>query len=275
MSPAQVQERTGTGDRADTVRFVDVVRSEWIKLARQRSTFWSLLSAMVLIVGLGAVFALAYGAFYDTSDEAERAAFDPTTISLSGVWFGQLAIGVLGVLMITSEYASGSIRSSLAAVPRRARLLAAKAVVFGGVTLLLGEVAAFAAFFVGQPLLAREAPHAAIGDPDVLRAIVGSGLYLAVLGLFCLAVGTVLRHTAGSIATVVAVVFIVPTITGSLPGVWQRTVSPWMPTNAGSALWEVVPLPHQLPPWAGFAVFVGYTVAVGALGVALFLRRDA
>jgi ABC-type transport system involved in multi-copper enzyme maturation permease subunit len=253
---------------------VDAARSEWTKLRSLRSTYWSLLAAAVLVVGLGAVFALAYGSVYDSADAAEKGAFDPTTISLSGVWFGQLAVGVLGVLTITAEHASGTIRSSLAAVPHRGRLLAAKAAVFAGVTLVVGEVASLAAFFIGQPILARNAPHASIGDPGVLRAILGTGLYLAVLALFSVALGTVLRHTAGAVTAMVVVVFAAPTILGELPGVWRESVAQWLPTNAGSSLWIARQIEHTLAPWTGFGVFVAYTAVLLALAFTLFTRRD-
>lgn len=257
-----------------TTGFPDAVRSEWVKLRTLRSTYWSLLSAAVLVMGLGAVFAFAYASSYAAASPSEKATFDPTTISLSGVWFGQLAIGVLGVLTITAEYASGTIRSSLAAVPRRGRILAAKATVFAGVTLVIGEAASFAAFFIGQPILASKAPHASLGDPGVLRAVVGAGLYLATLALISVAIGTLIRHTAGAITAMVAAFFAVPTIMGSLPEDWQRSVAQWLPTNAGSSLWIVQHIDHSLTPWTGFGVFLAYTAAILFATFALFARRD-
>ena len=257
------------------VGFPDAMRAEWVKLRSLRSTYWSLLAGAVLVVGLGAVFAAAYGSYYQSASPSERATFDPTTISLSGVWFGQLAVGVLGVLTITAEYASGTIRPSLAAVPRRGRMLAAKAAVFAAVTLLVGEAASFAAFFVGQPILALKAPHASIGDADVLRAVTGAGLYLAALAVFSVAIGTFIRHTAGAVTAMVAVVFAVPTVLGALPASWQRAIAQWLPTNAGSSLWTVQRPAHTFPAWTGFGVFLGYTAAMLVLTFALFARRDA
>jgi ABC-type transport system involved in multi-copper enzyme maturation permease subunit len=254
--------------------FSDALRSEWVKLRTLRSTYWSLLSAAVLVVGLSAVFAFAYASSYDSASPSEKASFDPTTISLSGVWFGQLAIGVLGILTITAEYASGTIWSSLAAVPRRGRMLTAKATVFAAVTLVIGEVACFAAFFVGQPILAGKAPHASLGDPGVLRAVVGAGLYLAALSLVSVALGTLIRHTAGAITVMVAVFFAIPTIMGSLPEDWQRSVAQWLPTNAGSSLWTVEHVDHTLMPWTGFGIFLAYTVAALLATFTVFARRD-
>jgi ABC-type transport system involved in multi-copper enzyme maturation permease subunit len=259
---------------APPVGLLDAVSAEWVKLRSLRSTYWSLLAAAVLVMGLGVVFALAYGSVYATATPNDKATFDPTTISLSGVWFGQLAVGVLGILTMTAEYASGTIRPSLAAVPRRRTMFLAKTIVFAGVTFLIGEVASLAAFFVGQPILARNAPHASIGDAGVARALVGSGLYLTVLALFSVALGALLRHTAGAVTAMVALVFAVPTVLGSLPGFWQRSVAPWLPTNAGSTLWTVRHAEHTLAPWTGFAVFVGYTAVIAVAALVTFNRRD-
>lgn len=258
-----------------TVGFLDAMRAEWVKIRTLRSTYWSLLAAVVLVVGLGAVFALAYGANYSSASPAEKATFDPTTISLSGVWFAQLAIGVLGILTITAEHASGTIRPSLAAVPRRGRMFAAKAAVFAGITLVTSLVASFGAFFVSQPILAHKAPHVSIGDPEVLRAVVGAGLYLAGLALFCVALGALIRHTAGAVALMVAVVFAVPTVLGALPPSWQEALGRWMPTNAGSSVWTVYRTANTFSAWTGFGVFLGYVVVLLLIAFALFARRDA
>jgi ABC-2 type transport system permease protein len=253
--------------------FADTMRSEWVKLRSLRSTYWSMLAAAVCIVGLGVVFAFAYAGQYKSQSPAQQAQFDPTTITLSGVWFAQLAIGVLGILTITAEHASGTIRSSLAAVPRRGRLLAAKAAVFGGVTLATCLPAGLAAFLIGQPILARSAPHASLADPGVLRAVAGAGLYLTGLAVFCVAIGIFIRHTAGAVATMVAVLFAVPTILSSLPDAWQHAAR-WLPSNAGGSLWIVHRTPDALPPWLGFGAFLGYTAVLLLGAYALFARRD-
>lgn len=256
-----------------TIGFLDAVRAEWVKLRSLRSTFWSLLAAAVLIVGLSVVFAFAYASAYPSSSAADKATFDPTTATLSGVWFGQLAVGVLGILTNTGEYASGTIRSSLAAVPRRGQMYAAKAAVFFTVTLVICLVSSLAAFFLGQPILARHAPHASFGDPNVARAVIGAGLYLALLALCCVALGSLIRHTAGAVATMVAIVFVVPTVVSSLPESWQEAAR-WLPSNAGSSVWVVERTADTLAPWTGLVVFVAYAAAILLAAFALFRRRD-
>lgn len=255
------------------VGFADALRSEWVKLRGLRSTYWSMLTAAILILGLGVVFAFAYASDFQTASAADRAAFDPTTITLSGVWFGQLAIGVLGILVVTAEYASGTIRSSLAAVPRRGRMLAAKATVFGAVTLVVTAVASFGAFVIGQPILARTAPHASLGDADALRAVVGAALYLTLLALMCVGLGVLIRHTAGAVAAMVAVLFAVPTVVSALPESAQNAAR-WLPSNAGSSVWIVHRTADSLPAWTGFGMFVAYTAVILLITFAVFARRD-
>jgi ABC-2 type transport system permease protein len=275
-APAGAWRSVGPPSSADRARagFTDVVRSEWRKLRTVRSTYWSLLAAALLVVGLGAVFSLAYASNYHSLSASAKATFDPTVTSLSGVWFGQLAIGVLAILSITAEYSTGTIRPSLAAVPHRGRMLAAKVTVFTGVTVAVGEAASFAAFFAGQPLLAGRAPHAALGDPGVLRAIAGGGLYLGAVGLFSVAIGVLIRHTAGAITIMAAVAFVVPTVLVALPASWQGPIGRWLPTNAGSTLWSVRHVAHMFTAWTGFGVFLGYTAVLLAWAFVVFARRD-
>jgi ABC-type transport system involved in multi-copper enzyme maturation permease subunit len=159
------------------------VRSERIKLTTVRSTWITLLVAVVLGVGVGALISYLAGTHYATGGFGNRASWDPTNVSFRAINIAQLAIAVLGVMVVTSEYSSGMIRTSLAAVPRRGRFLAAKALVFTTVALVVGEVMAFAAFLIGQSLIGSHAPHATLSGPGVLRAVVGAGLYLALVGL--------------------------------------------------------------------------------------------
>jgi len=254
--------------------FADAVRAEWVKLRTVRSTYWSLLATVLLVTGLGAVFSLAYASRYHSLSPHAKAVFDPTVTSLSGVWFGQLGMGVLAILAVTGEYATGTIRPSLAAVPRRSRMLAAKALVFTAVTVAVGEAASFAAFFAGQQILAGRAPHTALADLAVLRAVTGGGLYLGAVALFSLALGTLIRHTAGAITAMTAIAFVVPTILVALPASWQDTAGRWLPTNAGSALWSVRDVTHMFTAWTGFAVFLAYTATLLTWGFAAFARRD-
>src|SRR5215472_3430205 len=196
--------------RAST--FADVLRSEWAKLRSVRSTFWALTVTVVLGVGLGAVISAAAARGYARSSVSGKLSWDPTAVSLDGIGIATLAIAVLGVLCISSEYSSGMIRTSLIAVPKRGRVLAAKSLVFAGVIFVVGEATSFAAFFAGQALISGHAPHAALGDPGVARAVAGAGLALTALAVLSVAAGALLRHPAAAITCMIAVLFVLPAI---------------------------------------------------------------
>jgi ABC-2 type transport system permease protein len=190
-----------------------------------------------------------------------------------------LAVGVLGVLTITGEYQTGWIRASLAGTPQRLAVLAAKAVVAGAVTALAGIAASLAALLVGQAILAHKGLQADLGDPGVSRAVLGAGLYLAVLALLALGVGTLVRSTVGATALMVGLVFILPGIVGALPSAWERAVTPFLPSNAGQALIGRTKFAphglHLLAPWAGFAVVSAYAAAALVAATVILRRRDA
>jgi len=263
-----------------TRSFGAVLRSEWTKLRSIRSTYWTLLAAVVITVGMSALLSAIYVNQYPTMSASDRAFFDPTQFSLIGVFLAQFAIGVLGVLTITGEYSTGAIRSTLAAVPQRRTVLAAKATVFTGVTLVVGLVSCFAAFFIGQAILSTQGIQAQLGDPGVLRAVAGSGLYLAVLGLFALGVGTLLRRSAGAISALFGVILVLPVLVQTLPSSWTDAIAKFLPSNAGEAIVHTVQAgPHQvgpmLSPLVGMGVFILYAaVALVFAGFALH-RRDA
>ncbi|HWW54782.1 MAG TPA: ABC transporter permease [Acidimicrobiales bacterium] len=268
---------TRANDR--TPIFGGVVRSEWTKLRGVRSTYWTLLAAVVTTVGISALISSIY--VNSTISAADRLTFDPTSFSLNGVFFAQLAIGVLAVLIITGEYSTGAIRSTLAAVPQRRTVLAAKATVFTGVTLVVGLVSCFAAFFIGQAILSSNGIQASLGDPGVLRAVAGSAVYLAVLGLFALGIGTLIRHSAGAIAALFGIILVLPGIVAVLPSSLSNAISRYLPSNAGQAIANTVKAaPHAhggppLSPLVGLGVFALY--AAVTLGFAAFMmsRRDA
>jgi len=265
---------------ADRTRsFGDVLRSEWTKLRTVRSTYWTLLAAAVITVGISALLSAIYVNQYPGMSASDRAFFDPTQFSLIGVFMAQFAIGVLGVLTITGEYSTGAIRSTLAAVPQRRTVLAAKATVFTGVTLVVGLVSCFAAFFVGQAILSTQDIQAHLGDPGVLRAVAGSGLYLAVIGLFALGIGTLLRRSAGAISALFGVILVLPVLVQTLPSSWSDAIAKYLPSNAGEAIVHTVQadprIGPMLSPWAGMGVFMLYAaVALVLAGFALH-RRDA
>jgi ABC-2 type transport system permease protein len=269
--------RTGPDQRAAfrPATFGDALRSEWTKLRSLRSTFWALTVTVVLGVGLGAAISAAAAHGYADSSASAKLSWDPTALSLAGIGIATLSIAVLGVLCISSEYSSGMISTSLIAVPKRGRVLAAKSLVFAAVTFVVGEVTSFAAFFVGQALISGDAPHAALGDPGVARAVVGAGLALTALAVLSVAVGTVLRHPAAGIACMIAILFVLPAIAQALPDSWRNPVTEFWPTQAGGQLTSVYHSPHTLQPWPGFGVMCLFVAIVYAIAWTLLDRRDA
>jgi len=269
--------RTGPDHRAAfrPATFGDALRSEWTKLRSVRSTFWALTATVVLGIALGALISAAAAHGYAKFTASEKLSWDPTGVSQSGMLIAQVAIAVLGVLCISSEYSSGMIRTSLIAVPKRGRVLAAKSLVFAVVTFVVGEVTCFAAFFAGQALISGHAPHAALGDPGVARAVAGGGLYLIALAVLSVAAGALLRHPAAAIAAMVGLLFVLPAIAQALPDSWRNPVTEFWPTQAGSQLTSVDIAAHTLQPWPGFAVMCLFVAIVYAIAWTLLDRRDA
>ncbi len=228
--------------------FADVLRSEFCKLRSLRSTAWMLAAAVAFNVGLAALVAVVL-------PEHLKENLDAVRISLGGLHLSQIAIGVLGVLVVTSEYDTGTIRVTLAAVPRRRLVLAAKAVVFAAVALVVGIVGSFAAYFVFRAFLSDAALRSSLGDPGVLRAVTGGGLYLTVLGLFGLGLGAILRSSAGAIAALFGVLFVPPLVLELLPHAWQETIGPYAPLDAGSQIYALRHDGSALGAWPGFGVF--------------------
>jgi len=254
--------------------FRTVARMEWLKLRSVRSTWWALLVLAAGLIGL-AILVMAHQ-HWATMSAADRASFDPTNDSYAGLAIGQLAIGVLGVLAVSSEFSSGMIRATFAAVPRRPLVPAAKAAVVAAVTLVAGEILAFAAFAIGQVVLKSPAPHAALGQPGVLRAVLMAGAYPALIGLVGLGLGALIRHTAGAISAVVGVLFVLPLILVPLGTSVQNAAGQFMPMLiAENSLTAVKPVPHSLSPGLGFALLCLYAVAALAAGGRALARRDA
>ncbi|MDR7274977.1 ABC transporter permease [Catenuloplanes atrovinosus] len=249
---------------------IGLLRSEWTKLSSLRSTPGTVVLALALAIGLGMLVANRFGARHV---EAPAGEFDPVFTSLFGLFsLAPLAIGALGVLTVTSEYASGMIRTTLCAVPWRGRLLAAKATVAGGFALLVGLVMAIGTFAASQPQLTIVgAPRAEFGDPGVFRAVIGAGLWLAGVALLGVALGLLLRATAGAFAVLVAVLLVAPLLADALPPWFGK----WWPTIAGQQIVSTVPQPDTLGPWAGLALMYATIAALLALSYAVFRRRDA
>jgi ABC-type transport system involved in multi-copper enzyme maturation permease subunit len=249
--------------------------AEWTKLRTLRSSGWTLGAMVVASIGLAVLIAASDAHGYSSLTAAEKATWDPTNESLAGTIFGQLAIAVFGVLAVTGEYASGTIRSSIAAVPRRTPLLAAKAVVYGGVALVAGELISLLAFFIGQPIIAQHAPHATLGQPGVLRAVMLAGVYLALICLISLGLATLLRHTAGAITAVVALLLVLPPLAAALPNSIQNSVGKFLPMQiGGNSMGAVVRVPHSLSPYAGAAVLGMYALVALMIASWALVRRD-
>jgi ABC-2 type transport system permease protein len=257
---------------------LDLARCEWIKLGTVRSTYWTLLATTVGMAGFGALLTAAYARHHGSASPAGTAAFNPAAYSLSGFFLAQLAIGALGVIVITSEYTTGSIRSTFAAAPQRGAVLAAKAAVFGAVAAAAGTASSFAAFFTGQAILSEKDLETSIGDPGAIRSVIGAGLYLAVLGLLALGLGTMIRRTAGAIAALTGLVLVLPVLVQGLPARWQAHITKYLPSAAGQAMigrTKFAPPGHLLPPWAGFALLCAYTAATLTAATITLNRRDA
>ena len=262
-----------------------VIRSEWIKLRSVRSWLVMIGAAVVVVVGMGALAAaVASGSLSAPTPPGSGAAAtgrnpfastDPTALSMAGVTLAQLILGVLGVLLVSNEYANGSIRNWFGAVPRRLPVLWGKAVVLTVVLAVVMVLACLAAFLLGQSILGGDKGTTLAAD-GVLRAVIGSGLYLAGIGLFGIAIGSLMRNTAGAIAVVVASLLIIPGLIGLiLPDSWNQNVSPYLPSTAGQAFTSVKPAGTLLASGAGAAVFVGWLVVLLAGAAVLLRRRDA
>jgi ABC-2 type transport system permease protein len=261
----------GTGH----VTQLGAIRSEWIKLRSLRSTWWSLLATVVIIVGLGGLFS-ALRAHRFGSEGRGFFLIDPTQISLRGVFLAQLAIGVLGVLVITGEYSTGMIRSSLSAIPHRTPVLIAKAVVFAAIALVVTTTATFCAFLLGQQALASTHQQASLSTPHVVRAFVGAGLYLTLIGLLAVGLGFLIRSTAGAIATLVGIVLVLPLLAEALPEPYSLDVRQYLPLSALNQIISAAhPDPDLLAPWAGLGITALYAAAALIAGLVALKRRDA
>jgi ABC-2 type transport system permease protein len=273
MTTARFSHRTASRRRGG-YGLHTVAQMEWHKLRTVRSTWFIAAVFAVGMIGLS-VLALSHEGYAQMS-AADRASFDPTHDStFTGLLLGQLLIGILGVLAITTEFSSGMIRATFAAVPRRPLVLAAKAAVLGAVTLAAGEVVAFAAFFAGQATLQAPAPRATLGQPGVLRAVLMAGTYPALIALIGLGLGAIIRHTAAAICAVVAAEFLLPLLIAPLGASIQDNVVRFLPEQiAALSLTAAKPVAPALPPAVGLGLLCAYAAAALAAGAWALARRD-
>lgn len=252
------------------------ITMEWIKLRSVRSTWWTLAIALAGMVGLAILILANISGHWATMSVSDRASFDPTNAGFTGVALAQLAMVVFGIMAVTSEYSSGMIRSTLAATPRRGLMLAAKAAVVGAIAVVVGEVGAFAAFLVGQAFLASPAPHATLGQPGVLRAVVLAGAYLTLTALMGLGIGLLVRRAAAAISVAVGLIFVLPPLTLALPDSMQHALQRFLPeVIAENSLTNVLPDPFALSAWTGLGMLCLYTAVLLGAGAVLLCRRDA
>ena len=258
--------------------FVDSLRFEWTKLRTVRSTWWTLLAAFAALLGIATLVSELTVHQWATTTPAKRLLFDPLETSVSGAFFAQFAMGVLGVLVITTEYGTGMIRSTFAAVPQRGTLLAAKAAVLFAVALAVGLTASFLAFFTTQTILSTNTESnlgVSIADPGALQTVLGAGLYLALMGLLGCAVGVVLRRSAGAITTLTGLTSLLPVLMQLLPAAIKNNVTKYLPSEAGSAIFRHIPQPHSLTPAAGLVILCTYIVAAFCVATVVLRHRDA
>ena len=261
--------------------FGGTLRSEFTKIRSVRSTYWTLLMLLAVSVGLGAaISAVVAGSWSQPpSPGAPPDIHDATQVSIAALLIlGQLVIVVLGALVLTAEYSTGMIRTSLIAMPRRIVIYVAKAVAFGAVALAVSLVTAFTAFFLGQSLLARTHYSATLAGHDVLRAVIGIALYITLCGLFAFAAAAIIRNTAATITAMIGLLFVIPVLVNLLP--WANDLVRWLPSSAARAIsatvWNAGPQnSHLFSQWGQFAVFAVYTVVLLVVGGILVRKRDA
>jgi len=252
-----------------------VALSEWTKLHSLRSTRWSLLVGFLLTIALPLLFAAVTSSHWGSMSPHERADRHPLDIALAGVNLSQLAIAVLGVLVITGEYSTGMIRASFTAVPKRLPVLWAKTAVFACVVLLLMLPPVLIAFFASQAILSRHhILQIAFSHPGVARSVIGGAVFLMLVGIFALGIGAIVRNTAGGIAAFAGIFFVIPPLMNVLPTSWNNAISQYLPSNAGRQIFSLTHSDHSLRPWSGTALFVGYCALALAIAAVLLVRRD-
>jgi ABC-2 type transport system permease protein len=251
-----------------------VVRSEWTKIRSVASTVWTLSLAVVVTIALGMLISGLSNSEFDNMSERDRLSFDPTFISFAGMTLGQLALIVFGVLVVSNEYSTGMIRTSLAAVPRRGTFLASKIAVATGLALVVGLATSFITFFLGQAMLGDH--RAEIGDPGVLRAVIGGGLYMTLIAMFSMGVAAMLRSPMLSLGILMPFFFLVSNILGNVSA--TEKIGQYLPDQAGSRIMQVVtPIDDDKPygPWGGLGIMVLWVIVALAGGYATLKKRDA
>jgi hypothetical protein len=261
--------------------FGGAFRSEWTKIRSVRSTYWSLAAGIIFSIGFGVLSCGIVAHHYQKYSGAElqrqlmQDNFDPVSQAMSGVILGQLAVAVLGVLVVSSEYRNRMIRTTLTALPRRGRMLLAKVAVFGALAVVVGEITTFASFFIGMRLFDSQSLSVSLGDSGVLRAVAGTGLYLALAGILGLGLGLIIRHSAGAITAIIGCLLVVPILATAIPQPWQDRIGQMLPFSIGEQASSIRDLGGHLSPAVGLLFFAIYGAIAIAIGAWLLQRRDA
>ena len=275
MSTLAGLQRLPRLEHAGRVTQARVALSEWTKLHSLRSTRWSLLAGVLLTIAFPVLFAAVTSSHWGSMSAHERADRHPLDIALAGVNVSQLAVAVLGVLVITGEYSTGMIRASFSAVPRRLPVLWAKTAVFALVTFALMLPSVLIAFVASQAMLdTHHILQISFTHPGVARSVIGGAVYLMLVGIFALGIGAIVRNTAGGIATFAGIFFVIPPLMNVLPASWNNAITPYLPSEAGRQIFSLTHDAHSLSPWAGGFLFAGYCALVLAIAAVLLVRRD-
>ncbi len=266
----------GGESRSLGVTFPRVVRSEWTKLWSLRSTRWVLLVTFIAMAAPGPIISAVQMGRWAHLSLADRLTFDSVDAGVGGWHLAQLGVGVLGVLVVSGEYSTGMIRSSLMAVPRRLPVLAAKLLVYATVIFVLMAIATLISYLVTQAIVTEHHIQHPLSSPGALRVVVGNVLFLTVLGAMCVGLGGWVRNTAGGIAAFVGLIFVLAGVVAILPASISNALTPYLPLNAGTGVATFhFENSHHLSPWGGFALFCGYALFI-LLGASITLmRRDA
>ena len=270
-----VAQSAGLVRTSSAKRMVALVRSEFTKIRTVRSSYVTLLALIVISAGVSCLVSWAIAAHWARASASSRAGFDPTSTSLSGFFLGQLFIAAFGTLALTAEYSTGMISATLTAQPRRFDVYAAKALVVAALAFVTGLMAGFISFFTCQAILASTHASATIGDPGVLRSVIGSGLYLVVAALFSFGIAALLRSTVGAITTAMGVLFVSSLLVMALPTSLYQDITRWLPFQEGSDILTPATAAHQFSAWTGFGLFCVYTAILAGAGFIVFNQRDS
>lgn len=255
-----------------TIGLANVARSEWTKLRTVRSTYWTAIVAVLATIGIAVIGASQY---VRTFSPDNLQGFDAANFILQGLYLAQVALGALGVLTITGEYATGMIRTTLTSVPQRRVVVAVKGLVYLAAMFVIGEVISFTTFGIGEAILHLKHAGVSLGDPQVLRVVFGGGLYVTAVGLLGFALGTLVRRTAGALASFFGVLFLPSALIDLLPNSWRADAIKFAPANAGTQIFTTFRNHDMLGPWAGLGVLVLYGVVILLGALYLLGRRDA